>query len=74
MRVLLVEDDADLSRQLKQALGDAYEWASEEAGRYVPDRPLLHLCEVAHRECFIANSLSSDIVVEPTFDIRSGGR
>jgi organic hydroperoxide reductase OsmC/OhrA len=28
---------------------------------------LLHLVEVAHRECFVANSLTSDIVVEPTF-------
>jgi organic hydroperoxide reductase OsmC/OhrA len=28
---------------------------------------LLHLCEVAHRECFIANSLRTEIVVEPTF-------
>ena len=26
MRVLLVEDDADLSRQLKLALGDAERW------------------------------------------------
>lgn len=28
---------------------------------------LIHLCEVAHRECFIANSLTSDVVVAPTF-------
>jgi organic hydroperoxide reductase OsmC/OhrA len=28
---------------------------------------LLHLAEVAHRECFIANSLKTEIVVEPTF-------
>lgn len=28
---------------------------------------LRHLCEVAHRECFIANSLTSDVLVEPTF-------
>jgi organic hydroperoxide reductase OsmC/OhrA len=27
---------------------------------------LRHLVEVAHRECFIANSLSSHIVIEPT--------
>jgi organic hydroperoxide reductase OsmC/OhrA len=25
-----------------------------------------HLCEVAHRECFIANSLKTEVVVEPT--------
>ena len=35
------------------------------------DRPteerLAHLVEVAHRECYIANSLRSDIVVTPTF-------
>ncbi|MFA5883200.1 MAG: OsmC family protein [Acidimicrobiia bacterium] len=28
-----------------------------------------HLCEVAHRECYIANSLTTDIVIEPTIDI-----
>jgi len=28
---------------------------------------LLHLTEVAHRECFIANSLKTEILVEPTF-------
>jgi organic hydroperoxide reductase OsmC/OhrA len=32
---------------------------------------LTHLCEVAHRECFIANSLTTDLVVEPTFIILS---
>jgi hypothetical protein len=25
-----------------------------------------HLCEVAHRECYIANSLTTAIVMEPT--------
>ena len=33
----------------------------------VTDARLVHLCEVAHRECFIANSLRTEIVVEPTF-------
>jgi organic hydroperoxide reductase OsmC/OhrA len=33
----------------------------------VDDERLSHLCEVAHRECFIANSLRSEITVEPTF-------
>jgi organic hydroperoxide reductase OsmC/OhrA len=28
---------------------------------------LLHLVEVAHRECFIANSVSSEIEIQPTF-------
>lgn len=31
------------------------------------DERLTHLTEVAHRECFIANSLRSDVVVHPTF-------
>lgn len=35
-------------------------------GSVAEDR-LRHLCEVAHRECFIANSVTSDIRVEPTF-------
>lgn len=35
----------------------------------VKESRLAHLCEVAHRECFIANSVSSEIVVEPTFTI-----
>jgi organic hydroperoxide reductase OsmC/OhrA len=38
------------------------------------DRPdearLLHLVEVAHQACFIANSLSSEVVVHPTFTWR----
>jgi organic hydroperoxide reductase OsmC/OhrA len=29
-----------------------------------------HLVEVAHRECFIANSLSSDMTIEPTIEFR----
>jgi organic hydroperoxide reductase OsmC/OhrA len=29
-----------------------------------------HLCEVAHRECYIANSVTTEITVEPTFTIR----
>ncbi len=31
------------------------------------DERLAHLCEVAHRECFVANSLRTEVVVEPTF-------
>jgi organic hydroperoxide reductase OsmC/OhrA len=31
------------------------------------DERLAHLCEVAHSHCFIANSLRTEIVVEPTF-------
>jgi organic hydroperoxide reductase OsmC/OhrA len=33
----------------------------------VTEERLTHLCEVAHQECFIANSLTSEIVVTPTF-------
>ena len=28
---------------------------------------LAHLCEVAHEHCFIANSLTTEVVVEPEF-------
>lgn len=31
------------------------------------DERLRHLTEVAHRECFIANSLRTEVVVSPTF-------
>ena len=33
----------------------------------VADARLRHLVEVAHRECYIANSVSSEIVIEPEF-------
>jgi len=33
----------------------------------VTDDRLAHLTEVAHRHCFIANSLKTEVVVEPTF-------
>ncbi|MCU1453723.1 MAG: OsmC family protein [Acidimicrobiales bacterium] len=35
--------------------------------RGVSDARLGHLCEVAHRECYIANSVRSEVVVTPTF-------
>ncbi len=31
------------------------------------DERLQHLCEVAHRECYVANSLRTDVTVTPTF-------
>ncbi|HEY4376212.1 MAG TPA: OsmC family protein [Acidimicrobiales bacterium] len=31
------------------------------------DERLAHLCEVAHRECFVANSLRTEVVVTPKF-------
>lgn len=33
------------------------------------DARLEHLCEVAHNECFIANSVTTEIVVTPTFTV-----
>ncbi len=32
-----------------------------------PDERLLHLVEVAHRECYVANSVSTHITIEPRF-------
>ena len=37
----------------------------------VDEERLRHLCEVAHKECFIANSVTTEIVIEPTFIIES---
>jgi organic hydroperoxide reductase OsmC/OhrA len=31
-----------------------------------------HLVDVAHRECFIANSLRSDVTIEPKIEFRDG--
>lgn len=36
-------------------------------GRRVGEDRLRRLTDLAHRECFVANSLSGEIVVEPTF-------
>lgn len=41
------------------------------AGDAPDDERLRHLVDTAHRHCFIANSLTSEIRVEPTF-LRSG--
>jgi len=32
----------------------------------VSEKRILHLCEVAHRECYIANSLRTEVLVIPT--------
>jgi organic hydroperoxide reductase OsmC/OhrA len=40
-------------------------------GGHPTDERLAHLCEVAHRECFIANSLRAALLVEPTFQRRA---
>lgn len=40
-------------------------------GRPRPDRArLTHLTELAHQQCFIANSLRGEVVVAPTFNWR----
>ncbi|MDQ6695899.1 MAG: OsmC family protein [Actinomycetota bacterium] len=31
------------------------------------DDRLSHLCEVAHQECYVANSLRTEVIVTPTF-------
>jgi len=42
-----------------------------DTGRARPtEERLAHLTEVAHRECFIANSLRTEVVVHPTFSWR----
>jgi organic hydroperoxide reductase OsmC/OhrA len=38
----------------------------------VKEERVRHLVEVGHRECFIANSLRTEIVVEPEIEIRPG--
>jgi organic hydroperoxide reductase OsmC/OhrA len=38
----------------------------------VAEKRVRHLVEAAHRECFIANSLRTEVVVEPVIDIRPG--
>lgn len=40
-------------------------------GTVAEDR-LRHLCDVAHRECFVANSVTTDITLEPTFTLLDG--
>jgi organic hydroperoxide reductase OsmC/OhrA len=39
------------------------------AARPVTEDRVRHLCEVAHRECYIARSVRSEIVVEPSITI-----
>lgn len=40
----------------------------------VTEERVRHLVEVAHRECYIANSLRTDVVVEPVVEIRAGSQ
>jgi organic hydroperoxide reductase OsmC/OhrA len=37
-----------------------------EVARGPSEERVRHLCEVAHRECYVANSLRTEVVVEPT--------
>jgi organic hydroperoxide reductase OsmC/OhrA len=39
----------------------------------VREERVRHLCEVAHRECYIANSVKTEIVVEPDITIEPAG-
>jgi organic hydroperoxide reductase OsmC/OhrA len=40
------------------------------AGPGVKEERILKLTEMAHKQCYISNSLSTEIVVEPTVEIR----
>jgi uncharacterized OsmC-like protein len=39
-------------------------------GPGVKEERVLRFTEMAHEQCYIANSLSTDVVVEPTVEIR----
>ena len=45
---------------------------SAASERPVSESRILHLCQVAHRECYVSNSLRTPIVVEPTVTICPG--
>ncbi|CAN5800496.1 OsmC family protein [soil metagenome] len=62
---VMPEDDPPM-RITRIELHPTITLADGERPRPDPAR-LLHLTEVAHRQCFIANSLLSEIVVSPTF-------
>ena len=44
-----------------------------EVASDAPEERLHKLAQLAHRECYIANSLKSEVVVEPTFTRRRAG-
>lgn len=62
---VMPEDDPPV-RIVRIDLRPVVTLADTERPRPSADR-LAHLCEVAHRECFIANSLRSEVVVAPVF-------
>ena len=39
-------------------------------GPGVKEKRVLRLTEMAHKQCYVANSLSTDVVVEPKVEIR----
>ena len=41
---------------------------TRDADGAVTEARIRHLCEVAHRECYIANSVTTDIQVEPAIE------
>jgi organic hydroperoxide reductase OsmC/OhrA len=38
-------------------------------GSELTESRVRHLCEVAHRECYVANSLRTEVVVEPRISL-----
>ena len=44
--------------------------AADSSGAQANEARVRQLVELAHRECFIANSLKSDVIVEPTIEWR----
>ena len=42
--------------------------AADSSGAQATEARVLQLVELAHRECFIANSLRSDVIVEATVE------
>ena len=62
---VMPEDDPPM-RLTRIELHPVITLADTDRCRPTPER-LAHLTEVAHRECFIANSLRTEVVVTPTF-------
>lgn len=65
---VMPEDDPPI-RLTHIHLRPALTLADTDRARPTADR-LAHLAEVAHRECFIANSLRTEVTVSPTFTWR----
>lgn len=68
VRAVMPEDDPPI-RITRIDLRPTVVLAGPVDGRPDDDR-LRHLTDVAHRQCFIARSLRSDVVVTPTFSWR----